>query len=253
MTRRPCALLAVLAAFATPVAASAAPMAFTAFLTIQTTVTLNAFQTTASGVGDSSGQGFAAALPANAFPISGRIDATYDQVTAFEFGAPGPFGASSPIAPGGHGAFTWAGTVGFMPILASIHQFRLGQGNAFGRIGLDRLGVGGTATNYTLYNAFVLGIAQGQGYRLGMGTAVGQFGALPAVGLVGTGFDQRTEFGIGTLQVVSPMTIDLGGLGSMGVLATLGITFTPIPEPGTVALVGLGLVALAAGARRRAA
>jgi hypothetical protein len=69
--------------------------------------------------------------------------------------------------------------------------------------------------------------------------------------LVGTGFDNRTASGPGTLQLVSPNVVDFNALGTVPVLSTLTITF--VPEPTTALLLGAGLAALACLSRRRTA
>jgi hypothetical protein len=92
-----------------------------------------------------------------------------------------------------------------------------------------------------------MAIIVGNPYQLGMVTAMGALQGVPST-VMGTGFDNRTLGGLGTLQLVSPASIGLGTGGSLAMLATLSITF--VPEPTTALLVGGGLVALGALRRR---
>jgi len=67
-----------------------------------------------------------------------------------------------------------------------------------------------------------------------------------------TAFDKRTPGGAGTLQLVAPVNAKLaaGGLGILPVVGVLTLQF--VPEPGTLLLVGSGIVGLVAFGRKRA-
>ena len=93
-----------------------------------------------------------------------------------------------------------------------------------------------------------MGTIKANPYQLGMVTVMGALNTSPST-VMGTGFDNRTANGAGTLQLVSPTVVALGALGSLAALATLTIGFA-IPEPGTFVLLGSGLVAIGALRRR---
>ena len=97
-----------------------------------------------------------------------------------------------------------------------------------------------------------MGSIKANPYQLGMVTLMGNLNGSPST-VMGTGFDNRTLHGEGTLQIVSPTIVSLGALGSLAVMATLTAgMFTIVPEPATVALVGLGLATLGVLRRRYA-
>lgn len=64
---------------------------------------------------------------------------------------------------------------------------------------------------------------------------------------VATAFDNRTPGGDGVVQLVAPATVSAGLLGSVPLFAVLTIDYTP--EPGTLALLSVGIAGLAARAR----
>jgi hypothetical protein len=72
------------------------------------------------------------------------------------------------------------------------------------------------------------------------------------VTLTVTAFDKRTAGGAGTLQLVAPALAKIlgGNLGNLPLVGTLTLRF--VPEPGTLLLLGSGVIALVAAGRRQA-
>jgi hypothetical protein len=72
------------------------------------------------------------------------------------------------------------------------------------------------------------------------------------VTITATAYDKRTAGGAGTVQLVAPVNAKLNG-GLLGTLPVVGIlTLQFVPEPGTLLLVGSGIVGLVAFGRKRA-
>ena len=113
-------------------------------------------------------------------------------------------------------------------------------------IPLNIIGVGGTK-KFVALGTLVMGTIKANPYQLGMVTVMGALNDSPST-VMGTGFDNRTAGGLGTLQLVTPTIVGLGALGTLASLATLTITF--VPEPGTLLLLGMGLAGIAAISRK---
>ena len=230
-------------------AAHAVALPFHATLTLQvglySTITASA---SGSGVGDSGGASGTATIPADTFSLQSTgplAQPILSILFGYAIAAPGQ-GGLPPYAAGSNGALAFNGSTGTMGLNASAY-LRNKAGKAVAALPLDRVGVGGTALFTVIAIPFSI---QANPYQLGMVTVSGaiQSGA-PAI-LMGTGFDARTTGGLGTLQLVTPARFNAATLGSIPVLSTLSITYTP--EPGTIVLLGAGLAAIATRRRRRA-
>jgi hypothetical protein len=83
----------------------------------------------------------------------------------------------------------------------------------------------------------------------GVTTTTTGFGTLPNGTAMATGVNALTPGGSGTLVLVAPLKLISSLVGNRAGFGTLTLTY--VPEPGTIALVGLGVAALGALAHRR--
>jgi hypothetical protein len=157
-------------------------------------------------------------------------------------GAPGGW----PGGPATNNPLAFNGATGTMSLNASAYLLMTGVSAL--EIPLGVIGVGGTQMFHAL--TLVAGVINANPYQLGMLTLMGALNTAPHT-LVGTGVDNRTAGGAGTLVLVSPTNVSLGVLGSLAAIATLTITY--VPEPGTLLLLGAGVAGLAAIGRKRMA
>jgi hypothetical protein len=193
----------------------------------------------------SAGAGGAATLPAGA--ISGTFSTAVSPplltlLDGIGVGAP----AGWPGGPATNNPLAWNGASGTMGLNASAYL--LMGGASVAEIPLGVVGVGGTQMFHVL--TLVAGTINANPYQLGMLTLMGALNGAPHT-LVGTGVDNRTAGGAGTLVLVSPTNVSLGVLGNLAAIATLTLTY--VPEPGTLLLLGAGVAGLAAIGRKRMA
>jgi hypothetical protein len=162
------------------------------------------------------------------------------------FASGGFTGSFTGIPPATSSALEFDGVRGTMSLNASAYLL---MGTSVG----DQipLGVVGSfdVQDFPIFGTLVHGLIVGNPYQLGMVTVMGTFLAEQHT-LVGTGVDNRTVNGQGTLVLVSPTTVSLGSFGSLPGISTLTVNYV-IPEPGTLLLLATGVFGLAAIGRRQ--
>jgi PEP-CTERM motif-containing protein len=213
-----------------------------------------------SGNGFTGGGGGVATIPAGMFSFgtTAPINPPLLVINGFGIGGPGQLGGTLPLAPGTNQALAWNGVTGTMGLSLSAYLIT-GFGlppttatptptNIAAAIPLAIVGVGGNQ-KFTALGGLIMGTIMANPYQLGMVTVMGALNGEVST-LMGTGFDNRAQstYNLGTLQIVSPVVISLGALGSLPALATLTLVYDP--EPTTILLVGIGLVGLGAMRRR---
>jgi hypothetical protein len=208
-----------------------------------------------SSSASSAGAGGAATLPAGAIngvfqtainpPLLGILDGIGVAVPGLAinsaFGTPAA-AVNDPLA--------WGGTTGTMALNASAYL--LMAGTIVAEVPLGVVGVGGTQMFHVL--SLVSGTINANPYQLGAVTLMGSLNMANHT-LMGTGADNRTANGNGTLVLVSPTTVSLGALGALASISTLTLTYSNVPEPNAALLAGAavaGLVGLAGWRKRRA-
>lgn len=221
-------------------AALAAPIPFSGTLAVD----LGAF-----GGYTAMGVGVADVAPTGAFTLAGGELVLSTERTLPDFPSlpvrVRVIGANAPgtFAPGGGPAGGFGAE--FVPVSggAFVH-FTATSGPPFFSLPLPLLGNGGTLT----FPLFDLSTPTGN-WTTGAATRVFMDdGVLRTVTLAGS--DARTVGGLGTIQLVTPVTVL--GLGALEepVFATLTLTF--VPEPGDALLVAAGVAGITALGRRRA-
>jgi hypothetical protein len=195
----------------------------------------------------SAGQGGAATLPAGS--LSGVFSTAlspplFTLIDGFGIAAPGLSGPFVGAAPIGHPALNFGAAFGYMGLNAGAYL--LMGGSAVAEIPLATVGSGGTQMFHALSLSF--GAIFGNPYQLGMLTLMGSLNTVPHT-LMGTGVDDRTAGGKGTLVLVTPTMVYLGAVGSVASISTLTLQY--VPEPGTSLLVTCGVLGFALAGRRR--
>jgi hypothetical protein len=239
--------------FVLPTRASAAPIAFEATLSLRFG-SLPGLFVRGTGIGESSGPGGTASIPAGTFgihqisPISPPLASLFWSLAYLR---PGQINQKAPLpgATGTNRTLAFDGSTGTMPLDASIYLLNKAS-KLVADAAMGVLGVGGQA-QFTVVGV-TTGTMIGNPYRLGMTTATGRLslGLFSTVILRGSGFDRRTAGGGGRLQLVSPGMIRFRAIGTVPILSTLTIDF--VPEPTTALLFACGLMALGALRRRTA-
>jgi hypothetical protein len=211
---------------------------------------------TGSGIGQSSGRFLGASIPAGLLsqtvtstipiPELGNQDFSLSLITVPAGGA----NAAGSFAPGGGGN---GGVMGN----SFVANFFFTNGQPGGSVSLDPIGGAGTAMGaiaalpVTVYSAAWTDL----GVSATTPTKTIQVMKSPAgipYTVTATAFDNRTAGGLGTLQLVVPTSAQIfqGLLEELPIVGVLTLQF--VPEPGTLVLVGSGVIGLVAFGRKRA-
>ena len=251
--KRPRLLLAVVAlTFGFTGAAQAVPLPFSATLTLQLGIGGGTvLSASGAGVGDSAGAGGTASIPAGALPLQltqPLSPPVLSLLYGFAVAGPAQVNMKAPLKAGSNQALAFNGAIGAMGLNASAYVLNKAA-KAVGAIPLALLGAAtGVSTLSGLIGGVISSTFSHNRYKLGVITVSGGLAPGPPTVFMATGFDARTLGGAGTLQLVTPAVYSVGALGSIPILSTLSITYTP--EPGTAILLAAGVAALSAMARR---
>jgi hypothetical protein len=231
---------ALLAAAAAPASAAILPVNGTLEVAIGKVGTV---AITGSGVGSSGGASGIAALPASVLKQTSTISVP---ITPPSLGLSLITVPASPMAP----VVNLAGTAPGGIYVDGTARLFLTNGPLAFSIPLRYVG----GPNSTIINVggipnTVVGAVWGKLGLVGTGVAttmiMNVMAGIPLT-VTATAFDNRTAAGVGTVQFVAPASVKVfgGNLGTLPVVGTLTLQF--VPEPGTLLLVGAGLVGIVA-------
>jgi hypothetical protein len=243
------AALALTAFVAAPARAAVLPVDGTLAVVLGT---LGGPQLTGSGTGTSNGFGALATVPAGMIALTNTVTVTINPPAIGLSKITLPASPGAPIT-NAAGSFNPGGAMGNN----GVANLFFTNGSGAGSVAIKYVGGGGTGMALVagLPVTIVGAIWTNLGVTAGDPTKTIMFMEAPAgiaLTLTATAFDKRTAGGQGTVQLVAPALAKIygGNLGNLPVIGQLTLNYTP--EPGTLLLVGSGIVGLVAFGRKRA-